>query len=105
SSAPRTTRTASAPAERRLSVDPGRYHRSFQKTAPQAVPWTPDTLAVDGQRAPDQRRRGQDRRRRARRRAVHDADEDARRRGDDGPDRGTRERRLRGRPLRGAEDG
>ena len=48
--------------------------------------------------------RSADRRRRARRRPVDDADADARRRGDDRADRRARLGRLRGRPLRGAED-
>ena len=60
--------------------------------------------ARDAEHAPDLRRRRCDRRRRACRRPVDDADEDARRRGHDGADRGPRERRVRARPGRRPED-
>ena len=51
-----------------------------------------------------ERRRRPDRRRGASRRPVDDADEDARRPGDDGADRRAGERRLRDRARRGAEE-
>ena len=57
-----------------------------------------------GQRGSDQGRQRRNRRRRARRRPVDDADEDARRRGDDGPDRRARLGRLRDRARGGAEE-
>ena len=61
-------------------------------------------LGRRGQRTLRNGRRRQDRRRRARRRAVDDDDEDARRPGDGRADRRARERRLRDRARRGAED-